>query len=56
MKILASTLALIAFVAIFKKCQAEIADDPKMNCFFDVIEPDGSKYTYDFSGHDYDMT
>eukprot|EP00943_MAST-04B_sp_MAST-4B-sp1_P008295 g8295.t1 len=27
-----------------------------MNCFFDVIEPDGSKYTYDFSGHDYDMT
>ena len=30
-------------------------DPSKTKCLFNVIEEDGSKYTYDFSGHDYDM-
>jgi hypothetical protein len=53
------TLSNKTFLCIFLVCAAFTvkchAGDPKINCMFDVIEPDGSKYTYDFSGHDYDM-
>ena len=31
------------------------ASDPKKKCLFSVVQEDGSKHTYDFSGQDYDM-
>ena len=50
-KLLLATF-LFASVVVFKSCNAAA---PKTKCLFRVIEEDGSKYTYDFSGHDYDM-
>ena len=41
---------LLALVGFTRCC----ASDPK-KCLFSVVQEDGSKHTYDFSGEDYDM-